>query len=156
MNRPSIKATVYRIWKLKVPPRFKVFAWLLTYNKILTIDNLNRRGWSLVNRCIMCKAQSESVMHLFNECMQAQILYRLIELKMKVKVPRGISYGSENTVQSLKEFKFSKKERSILLITQFVIWRERCNRIFREENCNMLQLVEQVEAQWRYSSLTRA
>ena len=86
----------------------------------------------LTNRCIMCKVQSESVIHLFNECLKVKILYRLIELRMKVKIPGGLSNEDENTVASLKELRFSIKERPILLITQFVIWRERCTRTFRE------------------------
>lgn len=76
MNMPTIKHTINRIWKFKVPPRFKVFAW----------------------------------------------------------------YGQNDAI----------------CFTQFVIWIERCTRTFTEEKCNLLQLADQVETQWRYSSLTSA
>ncbi len=33
------------IWKFKIPPRVKVFQWLMLKNSILTKDNLLRRGW---------------------------------------------------------------------------------------------------------------
>lgn len=52
---PTIANYNHIIWKLKAPPRFKVFGWLMLINKILTIDNLVTRGWCMVNRCVMCK-----------------------------------------------------------------------------------------------------
>ena len=72
---------------------------------------------------------------------------------MNVKIPRGLSNEDEDTIQNLKEMKFTKKEISILLITHFVIWRERCTRTFREEACNLMQLAEQVEKQWSTAQL---
>ena len=41
MNMDSIN----RIWKIKAPPRVKIFIWLMLRNKILTMDNLIKRGW---------------------------------------------------------------------------------------------------------------
>lgn len=50
-NAPRITSTVPVIWSLRAQPRFKVFAWLMLLNRILTIDNLVIRGWTMVNRC---------------------------------------------------------------------------------------------------------
>jgi zinc-binding in reverse transcriptase len=44
---PSPSDTIINIWKLKVPPRILFFAWLMLKNKILTIDNLKRRGFQI-------------------------------------------------------------------------------------------------------------
>jgi hypothetical protein len=39
------------IWRSKSPPRVAFFAWTATRSKILTLDNLRRRGMVVVNRC---------------------------------------------------------------------------------------------------------
>jgi hypothetical protein len=65
---PHISNNLHRIWKTKVPPRFKVFAWIMIQNKILTIDNLKKKGMILVNKCVMCKRENETVKHLFSRC----------------------------------------------------------------------------------------
>ena len=38
--------------------------WTAAHGRILTLDNLMRRGLSLVNRCYMCCCNEESVDHL--------------------------------------------------------------------------------------------
>jgi hypothetical protein len=32
------------IWKIGVPPKVQMFLWLLSHNKLATIDNLRKRG----------------------------------------------------------------------------------------------------------------
>lgn len=43
-NGPRLKTRSHGIWKLTVPLRFKIFGWLLLLRRILTADNLKRRG----------------------------------------------------------------------------------------------------------------
>lgn len=55
-------------WKsfchVMVPERVSLFLWLARWGKILTIDNLNKRGLLLVNWCCMCCCSREMVDHL--------------------------------------------------------------------------------------------
>jgi len=51
------------IWRALVPVKVSFFVWEASHGKILTIDNLQRRGITLVNRCYMCKGDSELVDH---------------------------------------------------------------------------------------------
>lgn len=53
-----------------------------------------------------------------------------------------------STIQKLL-FSASKRERSITLTTSFVIWRERCTRIFRDEEKTMQQLLQEVILLWQ-------
>lgn len=39
------------IWKSKAPPRISFFAWEAAIERILTMDNLQMRGNTVVNRC---------------------------------------------------------------------------------------------------------
>jgi hypothetical protein len=53
--------------KLYIPPRVRVFLWLLSHHKLLTRDNLNKRQ-SLTNvECLFC-AEKETIFHMFSEC----------------------------------------------------------------------------------------
>ena len=66
------------IWKVKVPPRIAFFSWTAALGKILTADNLRKRGLILVSWCCLCKADGESVDHLLLHCMYAKELWDMI------------------------------------------------------------------------------
>jgi hypothetical protein len=38
------------IWRARMEPKYKIFAWILLQNKILITENLAARGWPLTNR----------------------------------------------------------------------------------------------------------
>ncbi|KAJ4763730.1 Ribonuclease H-like superfamily protein [Rhynchospora pubera] len=65
---PLHSSSLSKIWSFKMPPRFQIFIWRMLQNKIATLDNLQRRGWSLPNRCVLCYCNSESTTHLFSHC----------------------------------------------------------------------------------------
>ena len=52
------------IWTSWMLPKVGVFAWLATWNKLSTLDHLQRRGWSLTNRCFLCHLEEESIDHI--------------------------------------------------------------------------------------------
>jgi hypothetical protein len=56
------------LWSWDCPLKLKLFSWLLVENKVLTWDNLQRRGFEGPSHCSMCKKESESVYHLFVDC----------------------------------------------------------------------------------------
>ena len=52
------------IWKSSVQPKVSFFAWETSWGKVLTLDQVQKRGWALVNRCCLCQAHEESINHL--------------------------------------------------------------------------------------------
>ena len=66
------------IWKVKVPPRVAFFSWTATLGKVLTIDNLRKRGLIIQEWCCMYKRSGESVDHLFLHCSVALELWYLV------------------------------------------------------------------------------
>jgi len=56
------------IWKVKAPPRIAFFLWATALGRILTVDNLRRRGFQLINRCCLCKKDEETINHLLLHC----------------------------------------------------------------------------------------
>jgi hypothetical protein len=59
----------------KVPLRVSFFVWMATLGKILTLDNLCKRGIIVVGWCCMCKHSGKSVNHLLLHCEVAQALW---------------------------------------------------------------------------------
>ena len=53
---------------LGLTPKINIFFWVMLQNRILTVDNLIKRGQKIPNRCILCKNHCESVDHLFLHC----------------------------------------------------------------------------------------
>lgn len=65
------------IWKGKVPPKIKIFLWLLVNNAILTKDNLRTRNWNGDPRCVFCD-DIETVSHLFFTCHVARVIWSIV------------------------------------------------------------------------------
>ena len=65
-------------WNTLVPPRVLVFCWIARRNSILTIDNLRRRNIILVNGCLMCLKDEETVHHHLIHCSFAHRVWSVI------------------------------------------------------------------------------
>ena len=47
------------IWRSCAPPKVTFFAWEVTWGKALILDQVQRRGYSLANRCFFCHSEEE-------------------------------------------------------------------------------------------------
>ena len=74
---PAIDFPYRLIWNPVVPLKIRVFAWEATWGKVLTLDQLKRRGMILVNRCFMCREEEENIDHLLIHCKSAKMLWNL-------------------------------------------------------------------------------
>ncbi|KAL6322502.1 hypothetical protein AAG906_009802 [Vitis piasezkii] len=57
-----------RIWRARVPPKEAFFAW----------EQLQRRGFSLANRCFLCLSEEETVDHLLLHYVKTRVLWNLL------------------------------------------------------------------------------
>ena len=58
--------------------RWVFFAWEASWRKVLTQDQLKRRGWILANRCSLCCAEEETINHILVHCSKAKVLWDLV------------------------------------------------------------------------------
>ncbi|CAL1372690.1 unnamed protein product [Linum trigynum] len=69
------KASWIRLWEANVPPKLKVFLWQI-FNRILpTTKALIVRGIEVHPRCSVCWAETETLEHLFLDCLVARALW---------------------------------------------------------------------------------
>ena len=66
------------VWNSWMPPRISFFAWEATWAKILTLDQLKKRGWRIPNRCYWCKEEKETSDHILIHCSKTRLLWQLI------------------------------------------------------------------------------
>ncbi|RVX06966.1 putative ribonuclease H protein [Vitis vinifera] len=66
------------IWKVTVQLKVSFFGWVATWGKALTLDQLQRRGWALANRCYLCQKHEESIDHILLHCEKVRTLWVLL------------------------------------------------------------------------------
>ena len=55
------------IWNSWVLPKVGV-TWEAMWNKVLTLDHIQRKGWAMINRCFLCCKGEESVDYILIHC----------------------------------------------------------------------------------------
>lgn len=76
----GMKDKVYTtLWKTKIPLKIKIFMWLVKEGKILTKDNLAKKGWSGNMTCQFCNLV-ETIDHLFVTCPVISAIWNWISL----------------------------------------------------------------------------
>ena len=66
------------IWNSMVPPRVSFFAWEATWKKVLTLDQIQRRGCPLANGCYLCLLEEKSIDHIRLHCELPRSLWNLL------------------------------------------------------------------------------
>lgn len=120
------------ICPLKAPPRMKFFGWLAIQNRILTEDNLMRRGWCIVNMCVLCRSGAELVRHLFGGCSYTNEVFCRLSAHMQSN--QWLNEPVVDVTDSKLVGTTTMEQRLATLIMQYIIWRERRSRTFRDVN----------------------
>ena len=65
-----------------MPTEVGFFTWEASWGKVLTLDQLKKRGRVLANRCFLCGEGEETVDHLLLHCSKAKI-FRVFPFTVK-------------------------------------------------------------------------
>lgn len=65
-------------WISGLTPKINIFLWLLLQDKILSLDNLAKKGQIIPNRCSLYKLNLESINHLFIHCPFSSKVWNLL------------------------------------------------------------------------------
>ncbi|RVX20512.1 Transposon TX1 uncharacterized 149 kDa protein [Vitis vinifera] len=118
------------IWNPSVPSKVSFFAWEASWGKVLTMDQLKKRGWAVANRCFICCEEEESIDHILIHCSKARALWDL--LFALFGVCWVLPYSARETLIEWRGFMLGKKHRKVWkaapLCLFWAVWMER-NRI---------------------------
>ena len=131
------------IWGVKSPSRVAFFMWTVAWGRILTCDNLKKKGFVLDGWCCMCKNADELADHLLMHCQFARQLWNFvfqfvgIDWVLPLDVPNLLfcwwnwfgkrSLGVWNLIPSC---------------LMWIIWRERNNRTFENMESPVAKVIE--------------
>lgn len=68
-----------KVWVSKHWPKVEYFLWLLSHRKILTWENLQKKGMYGPSRCYLCCVAIETIEHILNISSTIQTLWRRLE-----------------------------------------------------------------------------
>ncbi|XP_020266038.1 uncharacterized protein LOC109841482 [Asparagus officinalis] len=141
--------TIWDDWSF---PKHSLITWLATHSRLLTRDRLCHMNILDMNHqqnaCVLCTfQQQETCKHLFFECaFSADLWNRVMEwMNFKWKScnwDRIIEWYSTR----LKGKGFMKRiKRVALTVSVYAIWKERNQRIFRQESQDLVSVFRRVK-----------
>lgn len=71
------------LWIMFLPPKLKVFLWLVFQGKILTNEQRVRRHLAVESSCSVCGWHSENIIHIVRDCGRAkEVWLTILPLKL--------------------------------------------------------------------------
>ncbi|KAJ3694602.1 hypothetical protein LUZ60_010082 [Juncus effusus] len=129
------------LWKLKAPSKVKLFLWLAINDKILTSDNLQKRGSPI---CIMCRRAPETGPHLLSFCPYAVGIWTHLLTQWNMYDNADNFFDKWRTTSSILPTQERKKWNATWAAACWMIWTERNKRIFTGKSRPHQLLVKEI------------
>ena len=110
------------------------FAWEASWGKMLTLDQLKKRGWTLANRCFLCCVEEESI-----DCTKARVLWELLFALFGVMwvLPYSVRDTFLGWHSTFMGKKCSKVWMAAPLCLFWAVWKERNRIAFENEELSI-------------------
>lgn len=141
-----------KVWKKNVPLKVCFFVWCLIRGRVLTHDNLCRRGIITISQCCFCRRSSETIQHLFLECTFVKEIWNYFWGCMAQQwncntVEQVLHRNGSEELSNTGKIYWEVLNHAVL----WVIWNERNKRIFEEEKMDTWNLINKVkECLWSW------
>ncbi|XP_074283905.1 uncharacterized protein LOC141608449 [Silene latifolia] len=121
------------VWIRTVLPKHSVIMTLALQRKLATVDQLNKKGMVLVNRCVLCKAALETHKHLFFNCSYSATIWLQLLQWMRILGRSNQLREKIAWISSRRAKKHWKQNWFLGYLSTLVysLWEERNCRIFR-------------------------
>ncbi|CAL1392725.1 unnamed protein product [Linum trigynum] len=136
------------IWLSIIPSKICIFLWLVFHKRILTIDNLKKKGFYIPNRCVLCKKEEESPNHIFITCTFSNQVWGRLKCFVKLE---GSAVVSLDISERIRLWSRSNPvnpaqwcSRVVLHAFCWCVWLERNNRIFNDQESHVAALVMKI------------
>jgi hypothetical protein len=147
------------IWRTHTKNKCKVFAWVMAREKVLTADNLQKKGWLHQEHCILCNGPLETCLHLALLCPFTRLVWEQI-LKWE-NFDTGQVLPATDSAHLLTwweeaQSRIAKNDRrrfnGLVIYTIWNVRKERSMRIFSNSPKTALQVASRTKEnilQWR-------
>lgn len=131
------------IWRSANWLKVSTFLWLLCHNRILTWDNLRKRGFSGPSICLMCMKEEETAIHLMQTCQTGRKLWEKAvfrcqkEGRVQGDIKATLCKWEQPPFQSNLLNAFWQLIPGLLM---WNIWKERNSRIFKNQSLPLVQI----------------
>lgn len=82
---------IKRMWKLNIPPKVKMFAWMFIHERLQTKGRLSKFIKDIYKGCTLCNNGEESQSHLFFECNYAKLVWSLCNVSLPTNTNNGFN-----------------------------------------------------------------
>jgi len=112
-----------KLWKLKVPPKVKVFWWRVINEFLPTRQILHKKHIEPIANCDLCGADSESIRHVLMECSVAKSFWEYMKSTTGAKLPMLHPDSWAFDLISCKGV--AKQDQAVFLIGMYALWMQR-------------------------------
>jgi hypothetical protein len=147
-----------KIWDSPQWPKIKIFKWLVLHNRILTWENLRKRGFIGPSQCHLCQAKEETMNHLLDECNYTTKIWDWAAsiFRQSNRTRGNISATINNWNESYRKNEMVNLYWNLMPgMIIWAIWKERNRRIFRNKSLPEGKLKEAIISQIRETVQSR-
>ena len=139
LNRITIEPRSFptlSVWNPLVPLKVSFFAWEASWGKVMTLDQLKKRGRPLANKCFLCEEEEEETLnHLLVHCPKVRMLWELI-LSI-IRFGWVFPFSVQQVLLAWQGTKVGKKRKKVWraapLCLFWTVWCERNRVVFNNE-----------------------
>ncbi|XP_074315209.1 uncharacterized protein LOC141651393 [Silene latifolia] len=149
-NSSSAGSWTKSLMQSVIVPSHRIICFMIAQNHLATLDNLQRRGFHLANRCYLCGTNEESHLHLFLACSFCSAVWQGLLSWMGICSSGNTLLQELRKVHTICEQKNWKRicfQLSLSLSHAAVhqIWKERNCRIFHNRMGTVQTIISRIQ-----------
>lgn len=141
LSCPDHKWWFSLLWRWRLLLKLKVFGWLVLQNRLLTGDNLIKRGYYDPFVCPLCQIVEETINHLFISCTFAQEVWSYIV--------QGLNISTIEPLVAVEDAIFKWCLSGMVALPIFIawcLWRNKNSPIFERKGESTARLSDKIIA----------
>ena len=120
-----------KIWRLKVPPKIRIFWWRVVQEFLPARQILYQRHVEPIANCDVCGAEEESIRHVLSECTVARAFWN------QAKDLTGVKLPTQHPVTWARDLVCGRagpeRNLSLIIIGMYSLWLQRNKRRHGEQ-----------------------
>ncbi|XP_074265892.1 uncharacterized protein LOC141588343 [Silene latifolia] len=127
-----------------IMPSHRIISSMAVQGQLATVDNLQRRGFSLANRCCLCENHEETHAHLFFSCPYSHHVWLFVLQWMNVIRPVLPLQQELTLLDTMPSWRKHWFQVSIATVVHS-LWTERNHKIFAQEQLSPSALLKKIK-----------